>query len=120
MAKREISKNLMLSAGILAALVILCSQAFQKETRAILSKINTEKTDKTEKAADGEKCVVVATPSDAVTSGPAVEVGEAEPSFIREILLDDTKDSQTPVVNNTVVSEFLKTLMRVFIAPQAP
>ena len=107
----------MLSAGILAAVVILCSQAFQKETRAILSKINTEKTEKT---ADAEKSVIVAAPSDAVTSGPAVEVGETEPSFIREIVLDDTKDSQTPVIDNTVVSEFLKTLMRVFIAPQAP
>ena len=113
---------MMLAAGILAAVVILCSQAFQKETRTFLSKINTDTTEKTankDKAADTEK-KVSATPSDAVTSGQAVEVGDANPSFIREILLGDSKDSKQPTVDKAILSEFFKTLFRVFISPQAP
>ncbi len=117
MAKREIPKNLMLAAGILAAMVILCSQAFQKETRILLSKI---KVDKTEQSAEAEKTVIASTPSDAVTSGQAVEVGDADPSFIREIVVGDEQDNQQPVLDNGVVSDFLKTLFRVFISPQAP
>jgi hypothetical protein len=117
MAKREISKNLMLAAGILAAAVILCSQAFQKETRSFLSKINAEKT---EQAADTQKKVIAATPSDAVTSGQAVEVGDADPSFIREIVLGDNKDNKKPALDQSIVSELFKTLFRVFISPQAP
>lgn len=107
----------MLAAGILAAVVILCSQAFQKETRTILSKIDA---DKTEKTADTEKKVIAATPSDAVTSGQAVEVGDADPSFIREIVLGHEKDSRQPSIDNAIVSEFFRTLFRVFISPQAP
>jgi hypothetical protein len=107
----------MLAAGILAAVVILCSQAFQKETRSILSKIDAGKT---EKSAGTEKKVIAATPSDAVTSGQAVEVGEADPTFIREILLGNEKDSRQPAIDNAIVSEFFKTLFRVFISPQAP
>ena len=107
----------MLAAGILAALVILFSQAFQKETSSFLSKI---KTDKTEKSADPEKKIIAAAPSDAVTSGQAVEVGDANPSFIREILLGDNKDAKQPDVDGTILAKFFKTLFRVFISPQAP
>lgn len=107
----------MLAAGILAAMVILCSQAFQKETRNFLSKIEA---DKTEKSANPEKKVIAATPSDAVTSGQSVEVGDADPSFIREIVLGDNTDAKQPAVNQSIVSELFKTLFRVFISPQAP
>ena len=107
----------MLAAGILAALVILCSQAFQKETRLILSKISA---DKTEKQTEGEKKVISATPVDAVTSGQAVEVGDANASFIREIILDHDKDEKQPTFGKTIVVDFFKTLFRVYISPQAP
>lgn len=107
----------MLAAGILAALVILCSQAFQEETHSFLSKINAEKSGKT---AGTEKKVIVATPSDAVTSGQAVEVGDANPSFIREIVRDENKDSKQPTLDKTILIDFFKTLFRVIISPQAP
>ncbi len=107
----------MLAAGILAALVILCSQAFQKETLILLSKI---KVDQTEKRADADRPVIAATPTDAVTSGQAVEVGDANPSFIRDIVVGDNQDTKQPVPDHGMVADFLKTLFRVFISPQAP
>ena len=107
----------MLAAGILAAAVILCSQAFQKETSSFLSKIEK---DKAEKSAKPEKKVIVAAQADAVTSSQAVEVGDANPSFIREIILDEDRAKEQPTIDKTIFSDFLKTLFRTFISPQAP
>jgi hypothetical protein len=117
MVKKTVSRKLMLVAGILAAIVILFSQAFQKETHTFLSKIKTEKA---EKPADADKKVISATPADAVTSGQAVQQGDANPSFIREIVFGKEKNTEPPVVNHTILAEFFKTLFRVFISPQAP
>ena len=107
----------MLAAGILAAAVILCSQAFQKETSSFLSKIEK---DKSEKSAVPEKKVISTAPADAVTSSQAVEVGDANPSFIREIILDEDRAKEKPLIDRTIFSNFLRTLFRTFISPQAP
>ena len=116
MQKKAFSKKLMLGAGILAAIVILCSQAFQQETDSFLSKI---KETQTEKPAEAEK-IIVATPTDAVTSGQAVQVGDVNPSLIREIIQDEESTSAQPTIDKTILAEFFKTLFRVFISPQAP
>ena len=116
MEKKAISKKLMLAGGILAAVVILFSQAFQKETHSFLSKI---KTNQTEKQAETEK-KIVAPPADAVTSGQAVEVGDANPSFIREIVLDTDTTAKQPAIDKTIIADFFKTLFRAVISPQAP
>lgn len=107
----------MLTVGILAALVILFSQAFQPETTSFLSKI---KANKTEKHAEAEKDVVIAAPSEAITSSQAVEVGDANPSLIREIVLDEDHVSERPGIYKTFISDFFKTLFHVYISPQAP
>ena len=107
----------MLAAGILAVLVILCSQTFQKETASYLSRIRNNKT---EKQADPEKKVIAATPADAVTSGQAVEVGDADPSFIREIIFGEENTADHPAVDQAILGEFLKTLFHTVISPQAP
>ena len=117
MVKRAFSKKLMLAVGILAALIILFSQAFQHETSTFLSKIKAQKT---EKASDTEKKVIIAAPSEAVTSEQAVEVGDTNPSLIREIVLDEDRASNLPEVATAILSDFFKTLFRVFISPQAP
>ena len=117
MLEKTFSKKLMLTAGILAALVILCSQAFQKETSTFLSKI---KTDKAEKPSEAEKRIIIATPADAVTSSPAVEVGDANPSFIREIIFNEDRTHQQPTIDSELVSNFFKTLFSLIISPQAP
>jgi len=116
-ANKSIPKNLMLVAGVLAAVVILCSQAFEKETTSILSKIQSEKS---EKPADAEKKIIVAAPADAVTSGPAAEVHDTNPSLIREIILDEDKPSKQPAVGKTILADIFRTLFRVVISPQAP
>ena len=117
MVKKEFSRKLMLAAGILAAVVILCSQAFQKETSSFLSKIEK---DKAEKTTAPEKKVIVAAPADAVTSSQAVEVGDANPSFIREIIHGEDRAKEPPSIDQAIFSGFLKTLFRTFISPQAP
>lgn len=106
----------MLAAGILAAAVILFSQAFQKETSSFLSKIRPT----TEKPVDAEKKVIAPAPADAVTSGQAVETGDTDPSFIREIVFDEKKSVEQPAIYQTIIADFFKTLFRVFISPQAP
>ncbi|MEJ0054712.1 MAG: hypothetical protein WDN75_03140 [Bacteroidota bacterium] len=117
MRNKDFSKKLMLVAGILAAVIILFSQAFQKETCQLLSKIKSHKTEKTTEA---EKKVIVAAPVDAVTSGTAVEVEDANASLIREIVLDENNTSKQAVIGKTLVANFFKTLFRVVISPQAP
>ncbi len=117
MEKKSISKNLMLSAGILAAMVILFSQAFQKETTTFLSKI---KPVTTEKVPEAEKKAIVPAPTDAVTSGQAVKTDDASPSFIREIIFGEDKGAEQPAIDHTILADFFKTLFRVFISPQAP
>lgn len=117
MIKKAFSKNLMLATGILAALVILLSQAFQQDARSFLSKIKVEKS---EKPAGAEKKVVMASPSDAVVSNQAAEVGDTNPTLIREIILDADSVSERPVVDKTIIASFFKTLFRTIISPQAP
>ena len=116
MTKRVIYRNTMLATGILAAVVILMSRAFHQEASSFLSKIKTEQTEKT----SGDQDALIAAPSDAVTSAPAAEKADTDPSFIREILLDDASDREPPTVDTTFLASFLKTLFRTVIAPQAP
>ncbi len=117
MINKAFSKKLMLAVGILAALVILFTQAFQPETASFLSKI---KANKTEKPTEAEKDVIIATPSEAVTSSQAVEVGDTDPSLIREIVLDEDHVAERPGIFKEFISVFFKTLFRVYISPQAP
>jgi hypothetical protein len=115
--KKPFPKQLMLAAGILAALVILCSRAFEKETVSILAKIQSEQSGKTK---DNSNPVVKAAPADAVTSSPAAKMPEAEPTFIREIIIDEDRPSKEPLIDRTIIADIFKTLLRVVISPQAP
>jgi hypothetical protein len=121
MRKKAISKKLMLVAGILAAVIILFSQAFQKETAQILSRIGPEKAEAKDcKPADAEKKVVIAASTDAVISGAAVQVQDTNPSLIREIIFKENSAASRTVILETVLVDFFKTLFRVVISPQAP
>jgi hypothetical protein len=109
----------MLVVGIIAVLVILFSQAFRPETTHLLSKLKHQKTEK--KAGEPEKDVIIATPSEAVTSGQATEMGDVDPAVIREIVMDeDGKSPKFRAIFKTIVSDLFKTLFRVYISPQAP
>lgn len=106
----------MLVVGILAALVILLTQAFQSETHSILANAQAEKAGKP----DQEKVVVVSAPSDAVTSSHAMETDGTAPSMIRELVPEEIQEKPTPAISKALMSDFLKALFRVFISPQAP
>lgn len=107
----------MLAAGILAACVILFSQAFQKETHSLLSRI---KKNHTEKTAEADKTVVIAAPTDAVTSGQAVEVGDTDASVIREIVFSEDNAPDQPLIDQAILTDLVKVFLRMFISPQAP
>jgi hypothetical protein len=115
--KKPFPKQVMLAAGVLAAVVILCSQAFEKETVSILSKIKTEASGQSKEAGNP---VIKAAPADAVTSSPSANVADSHPTFIREIIIDEDKTSKEPLIDKTIVAEIFKTLLRVVISPQAP
>jgi len=117
MINKGFSRNLTLLTGILAAMVILFSQALRNETSDFLSKIKAEQTSK---SAESDKDIVIAAPSDAVPSGQSAEVGDADPSLIREIVPGEEVSSGNPAVYKTFLTDFFKTLFRVYISPQAP
>ena len=104
-------------AGILTALVILFSQALRHETSDFLSKIKAEQASK---STENDKAIIIAAPSEAVTSSQAVEVGDADPSLIREIVSSEKQSSGVPALCKTFLTDFFKTLFRVYISPQAP
>lgn len=107
----------MLGAGILAALVILFSQAFPKETHSLLSRI---KQNTTEKPAEADRAVVIAAPTDAVTSGQAVEVGDTDASVIREIVFNEDNAPGQPFIDQAILTDLVKVFLRMVISPQAP
>ncbi len=117
MVKSSFPKKLMLVAGILAATIILFSQAFQKETCSFLSRI---KHNKTEKPVEAEKKTIIAAPKDAVTSGQAVEIGETDASLIREIVFDENNALSKPFIDRAVLFNLITTFLRAVISPQAP
>ena len=85
-----------------------------------MSKIKAGSENKAEKSGEPEKRIIIATPADAVTSGVAAEMEDTNPSLIREIVLDEETKSKWSTIGKTLVSDFFKTLFRVFISPQAP
>ncbi|HRI77920.1 MAG TPA: hypothetical protein PLR06_00160 [Cyclobacteriaceae bacterium] len=106
-----------LIAGILAALVILFSQALRQETSNYLSKIKAEQDSQ---SAESDKDVIIVAPSEAVPSGQSVEVADADPSLIREIVPGEEVSSGAPRILKSFLTDFFKTLFRVYISPQAP
>jgi hypothetical protein len=119
MVKTVLSRKLMLAAGILAALVILFSQAFEKETNSLISRLKAPKTEKQDSSREDHKVITPAS-TDAVTSGQAVQTPDTDANFIREIVQEEQPNSETPSIHQTFLVDFFKTLFRVYIAPQAP
>lgn len=105
----------MVAAGVLAALIILFSPAFQRETSQFL----TDAKAKTEKPAESEK-QFVALSSDAVTSGQAGQVETVNPFVIQEIIAETKRQTVLPIPRITLPAAFFRTLLRTVISPQAP
>lgn len=103
----------MIAAGLLAALTIAVSPAFQQETTRALSEIKAD----TESADSGTKLSVVS--ADALTSSQAVEVESANPFIVQEII--SVREHPMPVSFPVALpASVLTTLLRSVISPQAP
>lgn len=105
----------MVAAGIVAALIILLSPAFQRETSQFLTKADA----KAEKSGELEK-QFVAVPSDAVTSGQAGEVETVNPFVIQEIIAEPERKTTLPLSVLAIPATFFRALLRTVISPQAP
>ncbi len=113
MRSKRIGRSLMIVAGVVAALIILFSPAFQRETSQFLT--NT----KSEKPVEHEK-QFVAVPSDAVTSGQAGEVETANPFVIQEIIAEPERKTILLSLALSIPATFFRTLLSTVISPQAP
>ena len=116
MKRKVLLKQAMIVVGILAAFIILLSPVVQKEACSFLSDMKSSETKRTP-----EKDIpVITVHSDAVTSAQACEMEDADPAVIREIILEEGHQPKQPTLSKTVLTSFVKTLLRTVISPQAP
>lgn len=105
----------MVAAGVLAALVILLSPAFQRETSNFLSEAKA----KTDLPAE-EQDQFVAVHSDAMTSGQAYSVESVNPFVLQEVIVVEDRQVGPPVPGIAVLASLTRTLLSGVISPQAP
>ena len=115
MKRKALGRGLMVAAGILAAVVILLSNAIQREASQILREANA----KTETKEDGGK-KLTAIPSDAVTSSQACKVETVNPFVIQEIIGEVARPAILPLPRTTLPLSIFKAMLRTVISPQAP
>jgi hypothetical protein len=115
MKHQATSRKWMIAVGILAALTILFSPAFEREATRIITETNAEAA----KNGTDEK-QIVNVPSDAVTSSQAVEVESANPFVIQEIITEDEHQTAPALPRIAFPTSVVTTFLRSVISPQAP
>lgn len=108
----SILRKLMIAAGILAALTIVLSPAFQRETNKVITELKSK--------ADGEDRHYVSVSPEAVTTTQAVQVEPANPFMIQEIITEGVQPPAVPVPDIALPTSVLGTLLKTVISPQAP
>ncbi len=112
MRKKSIYRGFLIAVGLLAAIVIILSQAYSFRVDGDKKAI-TEQTDETSKT-------ISTTPADAVPQGSVVRVDEQVPVSVLEIL-GETESVQNFIPRNeTILNNLFKILFQVVIAPNAP
>jgi hypothetical protein len=111
MKKEGLFRGMMLAAGFVAVIGILCSQPFFASKQK--ARPSTEQSD--EKRAE----VSIQAPADAIP-GHAVQVDDSSEFHLISTLLDSAEKPETPLVPAEKVGQFLKVLFRTLIAPNAP
>jgi hypothetical protein len=111
MKKEGLFKGLMLAAGFVAVIGILCSQPFFASKQK--AGASTEQSD------DTRAEVSIQAPADAIP-GHAVQVDDSSEFHLITTLLDSAEKPETPSVPAEKVGQFLKVLFRTLIAPNAP
>lgn len=114
MKNRSVIRKLMIVAGILAALTIVVSPAFQREATHIMMEAQASP----EKPADDTQ--VAAVSSEAITSPQAVQVESANPFIVQEIITEIELPAALPVPDLSFPASALTTLLKSVISPQAP
>ena len=113
MKDRVSLRSLMIAAGLLAAVTLVVSPVFLRETARVM----------TECRADGEtpdkESSVSAASTEAITSSQAVQVEHVTPFTIQEIILEQKLPSAV-LVAVTLPATAPTRLLRFVIAPQAP
>jgi hypothetical protein len=106
-------QKLMIAAGLLAALTIAVSPAFEQETAKAMSEI------KAQANPDDDGAMIAAVSTDALTSSQAVEVESANPFIVQEVIV--VREHPMPVSAPEIIpASALTTLLKSTISPQAP
>lgn len=108
-------RKMMIAAGFLAAITILLSPVFQRETRKALIEAQAKSDAKGE-----DKQLVIVAASDAMTTSQAVQVEPAKPFVVQEVITVPQHTSATPVPDITFPVSAVTTLLRTVLSPQAP
>lgn len=98
--------------GLLAAAVITLSHVYKAPDQEVVKKAATEQT-------EPESKTVISAPTEAITHG-AVQVDEQVPQTLLEVLPEPKAASGFIPQTKILVSNFLRTLFRVIISPNAP
>jgi hypothetical protein len=110
--KKSIYRGFLITAGLLAALVIILSHGYSLPA-------DNEKQSATEQTDEHSKTISAA-PTDAVPQGSLVRVDENVPVSILEILGEPQSIQNFIPRSEAVLSNLFKVLFRVVIAPNAP
>ncbi|MBN8577530.1 MAG: hypothetical protein J0L66_11350 [Cytophagales bacterium] len=114
MLKKRVYRSFLMVVGLLAAAVIVLSHVFMAPDTVTTKKVATEQ------SSESETKTVISAPTEAVTQGTAVQVGEQAPQVLLEVLSEPHKPAGFVPVAAELVSNFLKTLFRAIISPNAP
>lgn len=111
MKKEGILRGIMLAAGFVAVIGILCSQPFFQSAKA--AKVTTEQSD--EKPANA----IIQAPADAIP-GHSVQVDDSSVFHFIATCFDADRKSEQPPVLTEELGQFLRILLRTVISPNAP
>lgn len=113
MKKDKTLRSIMLAAGFLAVISILCSQSFSYDNALSHSKAkaSTEQADKQE--------VYINAPGDAIP-GHSVQVDDSSAFHFIATLFESEDEHELPPVPAERIGYFFQVLFRTLIAPNAP
>jgi len=104
--KKQVSRIILMIAGVLTVVVILLSQSLYKETPPSKQKQKTE------------EAVVIQAPADVVPS-PSVQMDEVFPTLLKALIRDE-EGTATFFSTSELFTPYLKMLFRAIISPNAP
>ena len=118
MKSRAFSRFSMLTAGIVAVVIVLFSMFYQSTVELNKSKVETNKS-KSSTEQPASDYLVVNAPSDALPGSATVQV-EAKTLPLLETFLPIEKVQESVCLTISIPVRYLKTLLKTVISPNAP